>query len=72
MKVDVGITNISYACDVMEIKVIFEPTPIWCGVKDIITNYSNFNGFILLLTTSDGVTIGTTIMIIDKGRGMSF
>ncbi len=72
MKVDVGITNISNTCGVIEIKVIFEPTPIWCGVKDTITKYSNFNGFILLLTTSDGVTIGTTIMIIDKGRGMSF
>ncbi len=72
MQVDVGTTNIYDASGVMEIKVIFKPTPIWCGVKDTITNYNNFNGSILLLTTSDGVTIGTTIMIIDKGRGMNF
>ncbi len=72
----VSVTNIFNVWSVLEIKVIFEPTLIWGGVKGIVI-YSNSNGFILILITSDGVTIGltittisTTIIITSKKRGM--
>ncbi len=59
-KVVVGVVNTSYAWNAIEIKVISGPTPIWGGVKGIIANTNN-NGLTLLLTTNDGVTIGSTI-----------
>jgi hypothetical protein len=59
-KVVVGVVNTFYAWSVLEIKVFSRPTPIWSGVKGIIIN-KNYNGLTLLLTTNDGVIIGSTI-----------
>ncbi len=59
---------------VLEIKVIFGPTPFWGGVKGIVV-VRNSKVPILLLTTSDGVTIGlginlTCIVKVTRGKCM--
>jgi hypothetical protein len=51
-----GVMNTSETCGVLEIKVISEPIPIWCGVRGKLANKNSKGPTPLLSIVKEGST----------------